>query len=414
MNPAVFTVVIGTETDNQVYTINVKRPFEFDVVSIKKADGTSLTEVGGNYYVPANEECKSVQVTVQGNGLELTVNGTKVENNTPYELPVVFDEKTNTFNVTVTASYGEKTATKVYPIHKYSDADSRFYGTLNENISWALEEGTLTISGAGEIPDWSGSLSETKKRPSWQLFADKIKAVVIGEGITEIGENTFYGCENLEKAVLPSTLQKVSARYFTENIKLTEVQTTGDKYAADGKFVYTKDKKTLLWCPPGYSGKLEIPSGVTAIGDEAVYSNNNITEVVLPDTLETIGESAFYDCEKLTSVTMGDNVTSIGARTFYQCFSLTDVKLSAGLTSIPESLFDYCSSLESIVIPDKVTEIGRTAFEKCKALESISLPESLTTLNYGVFYECQNLKNITLPSKVTSMPGAAVWLLFKP
>lgn len=55
-----------------------------------------------------------------------------------------------------------------------------------ENLTWTLTGDTLTISGQGEMAGWSNS-----EAPPWTPYRDKIRHVVIGDGVISIGMRAF-------------------------------------------------------------------------------------------------------------------------------------------------------------------------------------------------------------------------------
>ena len=69
-------------------------------------------------------------------------------------------------------------------------------GTFGNNLKWALDgNGTLTISGTGAMPDWNGG-----RETPWSDYGSndsKIKKVIIGNGITTIGNSAFENFRNL-------------------------------------------------------------------------------------------------------------------------------------------------------------------------------------------------------------------------
>jgi hypothetical protein len=88
---------------------------------------------------------------------------------------------------------------------------------------------------------------------------------------------------------------------------------------------------------------LEDGSGVAV----AKYVDENITEVVIPDTImfghynyevKEIGFGAFLGCSGLSSVTIGNSVTSIGEEAFWECSALTSVTVPSH-TTIGEDAF---------------------------------------------------------------------------
>lgn len=62
-------------------------------------------------------------------------------------------------------------------------------------FAWILDdEGTLTVSGDGEIPNFVDSYYWKY----WGSYKVLIKKVIIDEGITRIGNHAFSECNNME------------------------------------------------------------------------------------------------------------------------------------------------------------------------------------------------------------------------
>ena len=148
-----------------------------------------------------------------------------------------------------------------------------------------------------------------------------------------------------------------------------------------------------------YKGKasvVEIPFGVTSIGDSAFSECESLVSVVIPYGVTSIGEYAFFECKSLVSVVIPYGVTSIGDRAFSECESLASVVIPCGVTSIGEDAFSFCESLMNITIPDSVISIGRDAFYQCKSLMSITIPDSVISLGEVPFCECSSLLSINV------------------
>ena len=80
----------------------------------------------------------------------------------------------------------------------------------------------------------------------------------------------------------------------------------------------------------GYSGKaskIEIPEGVTAIGQGAFEGNRRIKSVTIPDSCLQVGYEAFYDCQNLTELVLPDNGIWLSTRSFMSCYKLKTVTL---------------------------------------------------------------------------------------
>ena len=181
-----------------------------------------------------------------------------------------------------------------------------------KNLTWTLDsEGTLTISGKGEMKDYD------YYSDPWVRSA--VKCVSIESGVTCIGDYAFYDCTNL----------------------------TG----------------------------VTIPNSVTSIGEGAFSDCRSLTSVTIPNSVTSIGREAFAVCNGLTSVTIPSSVSNIALGMFRGCSNLTSVTIPDSITYIEHIAFWACRSLTSIIIPDSVTCIGtsraRSAFQACSSLESV-------------------------------------------
>ena len=81
----------------------------------------------------------------------------------------------------------------------------------------------------------------------------------------------------------------------------------------------------------------------------------------------------------IRSVDIPQGVTSIGNHAFEECFALEEVTIPQSVTSIGNYVFRYCTLLKNVTIPEKVTTIGLGTFSYCKQLEYIMLPAGLTS-----------------------------------
>ena len=126
----------------------------------------------------------------------------------------------------------------------------------------------------------------------WYSQQEKIKKVVIEDGVTSIGNNAFENCSGLTSVT--------------------------------------------------------IPNSVTSIGYRAFYGCSGLTSVTIPNSVTSIGDRAFSGCSGLTSLTIGNSVTIIGSEAFYGCYSLTSLTIPNSVTSIGNSAFKGCSGIKEI------------------------------------------------------------------
>ncbi len=213
-------------------------------------------------------------------------------------------------------------------------------GKYGSNLSWTLDSnGTLTVSGTGEMYEYSGVGAIP-----WYSCRDSIKKVVLSNGITSIGSEAFYRCENLTSVT--------------------------------------------------------IPNSVKTIGGMAFYGCSSLKSVTIPSSVTAIKNDAFQYCSSLESVSIPDSVTDLGLWVFDHCSSLKSARLPNGIEVIRESLFSYCSSLESVAIPSSVKYIDFEAFYKCESLKSITLHEGIETIGSYAFEYCSSLKSVNIPASV--------------
>lgn len=70
---------------------------------------------------------------------------------------------------------------------------------------------------------------------------------------------------------------------------------------------------------------VNIPNGVTSIGDGAFSEFSSLDRITIPDSVTSIGNEAFSGCLYLTRITIPSSVTSIGNSAFFGCSSLENI-----------------------------------------------------------------------------------------
>ena len=109
---------------------------------------------------------------------------------------------------------------------------------------------------------------------------------------------------------------------------------------------------------------VDIPQGVTSIGNHAFEECFALEEVTIPQSVTSIGLIAFGGCCKLTTLSLGENVETIGGGAFFRCSSLSNITIpkkvkviESGYSGTPSfyRTFAYCSSLKYIILPAELT-----------------------------------------------------------
>lgn len=109
---------------------------------------------------------------------------------------------------------------------------------------------------------------------------------------------------------------------------------------------------------------VDIPQGVTSIGNHAFEECFALEEVTIPQSVTSIGLIAFGGCCKLTTLSFGENVETIGGGAFFRCSSLSNITIpkkvkviESGYSGTPSfyRTFAYCSGLKYIILPAELT-----------------------------------------------------------
>ena len=132
--------------------------------------------------------------------------------------------------------------------------------------------------------------------------------------------------------------------------------------------------------------KVEFGNNIDFLTNSSTFRDcTHLREINLPDGVTSIGNYAFYSCTNLALTVLPDGVTSIGNYAFYGCTNLALTALPDGVTSIGNYAFQNCTNLALTVLPDGITSIGNSAFQNCTSLYIIDLtaftnPQSIPTL----------------------------------
>lgn len=220
-------------------------------------------------------------------------------------------------------------------------------------------------------------------------------AVVIPEGVAEIGFGAFEDCSGVNTVDIPDSVTEIGDGAFFDCSSLKEilVDENNPNYCSKDGILYSKDMSRLI-AVPSNKDSIEIPESVTMIGVGAFFCCTSLISIKITDGVTEIGLGAFSHCSSLTSIEIPEGATEIGEYAFSNCSSLTSIVIPEGVTEIGKEAFSHCSSLTSIAIPDSVTKIGWNVFGHCTTLISVKIPDSVTEIGLDAFYCCSSLKEI--------------------
>ena len=165
---------------------------------------------------------------------------------------------------------------------------------------------------------------------------------------------------------------------------------------------------------PWYAYRREIsavnlPEGLTRIGDLAFYECSALKTVIMPDSVTEVGWYAFAGCTAMTMLDLSSNLRTIEDSAFRECSALPTLRLPEGLTNIGDRGFYRCESLTEITIPASVAKLGLSAFSFCYNLVRADIRAPLVILPDWTFYGCSRLTDISLPSTMTGVRELAFY-----
>lgn len=318
-------------------------------------------------------------------------------------------------------------------------------GGTFENLTWKLDdEGTLTISGSGEMDStgypWESYAPTVRRlevkpgvtgiaRSAFSSFealeevvladtvttidgsafsmCSKLNKLDLGSGLRVIYSHAFEFCDSLEEVNLPASASSISPSAFENcgNLQSFHVASGNETYCdADGVLFWT-DKVLLASFPGGRTGSYTVPSSVKTIGDCAFYASK-LTEVVLPSGLKTIGDECFR-YSTVSQLTLPAGLVNLGVGAFEGCTKLKTITIPGSVKTVSDSAF-WGSGLKSVTLEDGITTIGKEAFLSC-GLTKVDIPSSVTSIGeHALGYEANRMDYDKVAGfTIFGVPGSA-------
>ncbi len=311
-------------------------------------------------------------------------------------------------------------------------------GTCNDNEVVIPEiHNSLPVKEIGNGAFYGGDFTSIviadsiTKIDSYAFDCCALNSIVIGSGLTYIGESAFFDTPNLKNIYLKD-LAKWCSVVFVSSLETNPLDDGANLYL-DGELVT----------------ELVIPDGVTSINSYAFQGCGSIISVVIPASVTSVSPSAFYGCDRLVELKNLSNLsfsndgeseesfyflniyteTKGKKKTFetedgflyYEdgnvCYLLgyigddTELKLPENINGKNYGIYRYAfannENVSSLTIPEGVTSIGEWAFYDCKKMTSITIHDGVTAIGRYAFASCDGLTSISIPDSVTSIGDSA-------
>lgn len=208
------------------------------------------------------------------------------------------------------------------------------YGGTDGDLTWRLEDGCLTVSGEGTMPEiWHAP---------WAKHAALITDVVLDPGITTIPEYALKEFVNLRSITLPASLKKIGRDAFSDALPLEAVHISDIGAWAQIEFT-------------------NLNSNPLRFGADLYLNGQLVTEAVIGPGCQNISNYAFYGYKHLQRVTVAEGVTIIGSQAFYQCTALSSLTLPASLRVIDSAAFSGCDQLTDVNFNGTIEDLSHLA-----------------------------------------------------
>ena len=253
------------------------------------------------------------------------------------------------------------------------DPANPYTGSVGDHVVWTYDPGTktLTLTGTGEtysypsdVPPWYGRLDENV------AYAPELENVVIGEGITKLGDRLFINSYRLASVTVPSTLTEIAQKTFMNCTSLVSLDLSAAPVAVLGGNLFNGCSQLE---------RLTLPKTLVTFEKKA-FEKTNLTEIFYTGTVSEY--KALADSGKADVLQRDDIVVHCADRDYIYGkdtvgdldYTIVNGVLSfSGTGAIPDNpdWSDDAYGVHTLVIRPGITGIGENAFQNFSNLREV-------------------------------------------
>ena len=330
-------------------------------------------------------------------------------------------------------------------LHPQPFSNGNFIYKVSDDKSTVSILSYIGIGGAIEIPSQANGKNVIAVETNAFQNHTEIISIVVPESVTNIGDNAFSGCSNLQTIEIqnPSAVISNFVNIPEQTIIKANVPSTALNYAIenskafnDGNFTCRASSDGQTVSIIGYTGSggaVIVPSqlngiNIVAIGADSFKDQTAVTSVEVPSSVATVESGAFTGCTNLQTIEFKNPDTVINDPAGTAIPSQAIIKATTGSNvldyaqahgieydEITDFVFDkttgtitgYTGPGGAVEIPSKISGVDvvviASAFQGKDTITSVTIPNSVTVIGREAFSRCTNLISVNIPTNITSI-----------
>ena len=275
------------------------------------------------------------------------------------------------------------------------------HGSCGENLKHYLEStGKLVIYGSGNMYNYNNHPNTSP----WRCD-DRIKSVVIEDGVTNISPYSFISCWNLASVTMTDSVTSIGEMAFWDCSVLEHVEFSDNiTEIGEGAFQSAWGLKSI-----------DLPEKLKKLSNSA-FASTGVENFVFGSDLTEIGEGVFDNCGSIKSITVNENNPKYSSDENGVLFNKNKTELiyyplgkdaefyrvPDGVVTIASGAFSKEADLIDVAFPQSLRSIGDYAFRNCNCFRNIVLPYGLENIGTRAFSYCWS-ESIVIPETVKSI-----------
>ena len=339
-----------------------------------------------------------------------------------------------------------------------------------EGITWTVDDGLLTISGKGAVPDYAVGEAPWLEEEVYSIIIEdgitgigsnafrgmaRVQDIIVGRGVTNLGDSAFADCPKLSYMLFLGDDLTIPTGVFANCPDLGLFRFAGDLPAFGADCLNTGDSDISAYYNAGnptwndfswdpyYRGLFTAYQNHT--GESGTCGDDLTWQIVYSDVshiynyLVITGTGPMYDYAEgeapwaslshvffgvylspgvsrigdnafhdmdISSVNIPGSIREIGANAFRNNPDMTYMVLRENIRKVGDSAFAH-SGVNGVNVHNPNIELGIGVYESCDNLTNESFPEGMTYIPERTFKNCKNLREITIPTNVTRIDPEA-------